>query len=388
MPEFLMQTIENCQDMRAISFYQLAENLNAGLILTSPKLEKPNPQIVYVNSIIQEMSGYTADELIGQSPRIFQGEKTNRSMMNTLKENLESGKVFRGETVNYRKDGSTYDVELNIIPILDANNQALFYLGIQYDISAKRAAERAFLEAEQLLLALEAEKELYRMKSDFVNHFAEYVRHPLTVIRVAAELLDRHNKQIAPERIHSRLRLIMSEVDYMATMLDEIRLAANGFEAQPVLHHQNIELGLMIEDIIAHLKNIYPDREIIFEPINVIPQFLQLDSRMVRVVLQHIFGNAAKFSPQKGKVSIRIHSLADYIEIRVKDNGIGIPEESRGQLFKEYYRAPNAVCYKGIGLGLAIVKKNLELLGGSIEINSEENKGTEVIIRLPKELTA
>lgn len=374
------------QTLKQVSFSHLAEELSDGVVLTSPYLQQPNPQIVYVNRNLLKLTGYQLEELIGQSPRIFQGEKTNRTMLAQLRESLIAESSFTGETVNYRKDGSPYEVQLTVTPIKDENGKLLYFMGIQRDMSAHREAERSYLEAERLRLALQAEKELNHMKADFIHHFTEQIRQPLTMIRVAAELLDRYGTQISAERQHSRLRLIMNEVDYLATTLDDIRMASSGFDEKPILRLQAIEIEQVLKNIIKSSEEQYPQRRFFIEKDMFFPIELRLDGRLLRIVLHHLLNNAAKFSPPQSEIRICLHATRETITIVISDKGIGIPEESREHLFKHYYRAPNASSYKGIGLGLVIVKRNVENMGGTIELESREKEGTTVRISLPRNL--
>lgn len=95
----------------------------------------PGYPITYANPEFCRMTGYELDELIGQSPAIFQGEKTNRKILSRLKSTIASGKAFHGATTNYRKNGEPYPVEWNISPIFDDERKITHYLSIQKDLS-------------------------------------------------------------------------------------------------------------------------------------------------------------------------------------------------------------------------------------------------------------
>lgn len=102
------------------------------IIITSPE---PGFPIVYANPAFCRMTGYSTDELIGQSPRIFQGEKSNPKVLQRLKADLEAGRDFHGATINYRKNGEPYPVEWNISRVLDGNGSVSHYISIQKDLS-------------------------------------------------------------------------------------------------------------------------------------------------------------------------------------------------------------------------------------------------------------
>jgi len=121
------------------------------IVITSSELELPGPQIIYANRAFCEITGYEPAELLGQIPRILQGEKTDRELLDRLKSTLKGGGFFQGSTINYKKDGSTYWVEWNISPIYDTNNELSCYFCVQHDISAQKELERYKLHLEELV---------------------------------------------------------------------------------------------------------------------------------------------------------------------------------------------------------------------------------------------
>jgi diguanylate cyclase (GGDEF)-like protein/PAS domain S-box-containing protein len=108
------------------------------ILITNGKLDSPdNPKILYVNPAFEKMTGYNKKEIIGKTPRILQGEKTNRAALEELKAKLSRGDFFEGTTVNYKKDGTEYYVEWNISPVKNSKNETLYFVSIQKDISEK-----------------------------------------------------------------------------------------------------------------------------------------------------------------------------------------------------------------------------------------------------------
>lgn len=104
----------------------------------------PGYPIVYANPRFCQMTGYALDELLGQSPKMFQGEKTNRRILDQLKRKVEAGEYFHGATINYRKDGQSYPVEWNISPIREGDGPIRYYLSIQKDLSSLQKVFSSF----------------------------------------------------------------------------------------------------------------------------------------------------------------------------------------------------------------------------------------------------
>ncbi|MGC9458153.1 MAG: sensor domain-containing diguanylate cyclase [Halothiobacillaceae bacterium] len=112
------------------------------VLITTAQLEAPGPKIVYVNPAFCTQTGYSADELIGQTPRILQGPKTDRAVLDRLRETVARGDFFEGQTINYRKDGTPYLVRWNISPLRDAAGQISHYVSVQRDITERMRTEQ------------------------------------------------------------------------------------------------------------------------------------------------------------------------------------------------------------------------------------------------------
>jgi PAS domain S-box-containing protein len=100
------------------------------ICITGPELEKPGPVILYINNKFEELTGYKSEEVIGKTPRILQGEKTDRKTLDHLKDCCSRGEYFEGIAINYRKDGTPFHMVWNINPI-KVGNQIVAFLSIQ-----------------------------------------------------------------------------------------------------------------------------------------------------------------------------------------------------------------------------------------------------------------
>ena len=111
------------------------------IIITSAEIDEPGPRIEYVNPAFTRMTGYEAQEVLGRSPRFLQGPETERAVLDQLRVALEAGETGQGETVNYRKDGSTYVVEWLITPVREADGRITHWVSAQRDVTGRRAGE-------------------------------------------------------------------------------------------------------------------------------------------------------------------------------------------------------------------------------------------------------
>ncbi|CAM4168001.1 sensor domain-containing diguanylate cyclase [Vreelandella rituensis] len=134
--------------MREMEYQRLLETAVeqsfSAAIITTANLDLPGPTITYVNPAMTSMSGYSREELLGATPRLLQGPKTDREILHRLRVALEAGEYFEANTVNYRKDGTPYQVEWNISPVRNEAGVITHFVSVQHDIT------RAFEDQKQI----------------------------------------------------------------------------------------------------------------------------------------------------------------------------------------------------------------------------------------------
>jgi len=118
------------------------------IVITSLHLEKPGPEIVYVNDGFTKMTGYSREEAIGATPRILQGEKTDRAVLDKLKQRLKDGQAFFGHTVNYRKDGTEFINQWDIHPLTDNKGEITHWVSYQHDITERKRSEKKVVDSQ------------------------------------------------------------------------------------------------------------------------------------------------------------------------------------------------------------------------------------------------
>ena len=163
------------------------------IIITTKDLNFPGPQIVYVNPGFTRMTGYSAQEVLGKTPRIFQGPKTDGSVLKQLKSTLQQGGVFFGQAINYRKDGTEFWNEWHIEPIRDEQGSVEYYVAIQHDITQRKASEEAIQQKnaalKEILAQIEIEKK--NIKDDVSLNVEEVLLPALRKLRRKGSVLDR-----------------------------------------------------------------------------------------------------------------------------------------------------------------------------------------------------
>ena len=145
------------------------EHASDAVIITTPGLEAPDPRVLYVNPAFTRMTGYSQVEMLGRSPRVLQGEKTERGVLERVKREMRLGRAASAETVNYRKDGSEFRVEWTISPIHDRRGRVTHWMAMQRDVTRRRRQEEERRLVEEALRVSEARhRALTEALPDFV----------------------------------------------------------------------------------------------------------------------------------------------------------------------------------------------------------------------------
>lgn len=116
------------------------------IIITTLELDKPGPQIVFVNEGFERMTGYSREEVIGKSPRILQGKKTDRAVLDKLRKRLKEGQAFFGHTVNYKKDGTEFINQWDIHPLTNKDGEITHWVSYQHDITERKRSEKRVVD--------------------------------------------------------------------------------------------------------------------------------------------------------------------------------------------------------------------------------------------------
>lgn len=339
-----------------------------------------NGKIIWVNEAIEKLSGYNEKDLIGKTPSLFKSGLMPNDFYSKMWQTIQSGKVWKGELINKRKDGSYYEEEMTITPILNENNEISHFISIKQDITERKKNEREIREAK-----VKAE-EINKLKSTFLANMSHELRTPLVGILGFAELLrdnisEKEYSEMA-SRIHKSGKRLL---DTLNSILDLSRIEANKME----LKLDNINVCRVVREnliqfeALASSKNLYLKAELEDDEI-----ISYLDEKILHQILNNLINNAIKYT-QKGGVTVEVRKgvidNSKNVFIKIKDTGIGIPAESISKIFEEFRQVSEGLDRKfdGTGLGLTLTKKFVEVLGGKIQVESEVNKGSIFTISFP-----
>lgn len=354
--EHVLREVRNTQ-----KFQQAVDAATDGIVITTPK-----PEILYVNPIWQELTGYTADEAVGKNPNILQSKKTPQKVYQEMWSHLTKQQPFTTEEIiNTRKDGTEYPAHLSVFPIVQ-NGETQFYVGIHQDITKRM--------------------ELDKRKTEFISIASHQLNTPLSGMKWFLELLMLGK---GGELNPTQKSYLQNVIDSNANMISLVR---------SLLNISRIESGRIIVDpkptsikeLVTHLiGEIRPQAEKRNQKITLniarnVP-LIKIDPKLIQHVYLNLLSNAIKYSPDNSTISLTIRKNRDSIVSCVKDSGYGIPKSEQSKLFEKFFRAENVRRREvdGSGLGLYLVKTVVESSGGEIWVNSEEDKGSEFCFSLP-----
>ncbi|MDO8668752.1 MAG: ATP-binding protein [Candidatus Buchananbacteria bacterium] len=335
-------------------------------------ITNPDGLILHANKSIERITGFKLKEVLGRKvgSRELWGGQMGPDFYKKLWKTIKiDKKTFSGELINHRKNGDNYNVLVRISPVLDDKNRVVYFVGIERDITK--------------------EKEVDKMKTEFVSVASHQLRTPLTAIRWYVEevyngelgKLNKNQKDYLKQILESNERMIRLVND----LLNVSRLESGRVTVEPVLTDLVELIGTVVNEcgILAKAKNCQLN---FIKPKSKISK-IKIDPVLIAQVINNLVSNSLKYSKSSGEkcsVVIDLSKKDPNVIISVKDNGIGIPSGLQNRVFDKFFRADNAIKSEteGTGLGLYISKMVVEASGGKIWFESSED-GTTFTFTLP-----
>ncbi|MGF1575344.1 MAG: PAS domain S-box protein [Cyanophyceae cyanobacterium] len=353
-------------------------NTNDAVIITEAEpINEPGPRILYVNEAFTHITGYTPDEVLGKTPRFLQGPNTDPAKLQKIRTALTRWESITVELINYRKDGSEFWNEFNLVPVADARGSYTHWVAVQRDTTARK-------RADEIRLALERERELSALKTRFFSMASHEFRTPLSIALAAAQVLENSQDEwYNTEKRLRNLRRIQDSVKNMVQLLDDI-LTINRAEARNLAFNPKpFNLELYCHHLIEEMQLSAGSRYTLTYAYQGTAYPVNLDEKLMHSTLSNLLSNAVKYSPNGGHILLELRFEVDTVQIKVQDEGIGILPEDQLKLFEPFHRGKNIHTIPGTGLGLVVVKKSVELHQGTIQITSEAGVGTTCVVTLP-----
>ncbi len=357
------------------------EQSPASVVITDPEGD-----IEFVNTKFCEVSGYTKEEVLGKNPRVLKSGFHDKNFYTKLWDTISSGKEWSGEFLNRKKNGENYWESALISPVINKDGDITHYVAIKEDITEKKKM------IEELIIAKDKAEEMNRLKSNFLSNMSHELRTPLNGILGYAEILtslleDAEQLDMvlgiyqSGRRLSDTLNFIL---DLSEAETGKIEVSTKDISVVPIItecirsfhedaQNKNLQLETIIKDenIVAHL-----------------------DDLLLKRIVHNILDNAIKFT-KEGKISVEIGKevvaangetgRGENLYIKIEDTGIGIPADKIDLIWEEFRQVSEGISrsYEGPGLGLTISKKAVELMHGTIAVQSNYGAGSAFTVKFP-----
>lgn len=229
--------------------------------------------------------------------------------------------------------------------------------------------------------AFEDEHEQRLLKARLVAMFSHDFRNPLAIISSSISMVRTYGDRLDEERRQKHFDRALSSVKQLTQMLDDMLMVSQLESGVLTYDPELVNVTEFIQEIINDFQIIHSDNHsLIFH--SDVREAVMLDSRLLRQMISNLISNAIKYSPNGGRIWVKLQLEHPELILSIRDEGIGIPEADQARLFNAFQRASNVGKIMGTGLGLAIVKQAVNLHHGTIAFESQLGKGTHFIITL------
>ncbi len=378
------QVIEYCLD---ISELKKGEEERRRLVtaieqgIDSVVITDKKGMIQYVNPSFEKTTGYTKDEVIGWNQRNLQSGKYDASFYQDIWRTLASGKPWQGHLINKKKDGTLYEEEVSITPVLNEAGKIINYVAVKHDVTEQMKLEEQLRQAQ---------------KMESIGTLAGGIAHDFNNILAAimgfSELAKRH---LPPgTAAGDDIDQIIKSGKRAATLVQQILEFSRKTEQklQPLQPH------LIVQEVIQMLRSTLPTTVEIQTDIDPACGTIMADSTKFHQVVMNLCTNAfhalqnehgtlrVTLSRQEGSAKDREKKMGDsglFIALSVSDTGQGMDPETASHIFEPYFTTKEQGRNKGTGLGLAVVHGIIEGYKGVIEVESEPGKGSTFRVLIP-----
>ena len=377
------------------------------------RLKKKDTEILYRDELFQKLSMNVDDVFLMLDAQTYQVDYVSPNAEKLLGITVEQiredicvlGKLYPKETEDTKKnyleeirdqEQKEWDFEslhqktgehrwFHIVAIGSVVNGKKKYILVMSDRTSDKKMNQALSEA------VRAAENANRAKSTFLSNMSHDIRTPMNAIigfatLAASSIEDR-------KKVRDYLGKILSSSNHLLSLINDI-LDMSRIESGKI---QLEETEVSLSDVLHDLKTIISGQihakqlELYMDAMDVTNEDVYCDKTRLNQVLLNLLSNAVKFTPAGGTVSVRLKQFpgiakgSELYEIRVKDNGIGMSPEFVQKIFSPFERERTSTVSRtqGTGLGMAITKNIVDMMGGTIEVRTEQGKGTEFIVRLP-----
>jgi excisionase family DNA binding protein len=257
---------------------------------------------------------------------------------------------------------------------------------LEHEVAERRRVE------EQLQVALAAERAArseieaaLRVREEFLSIASHELRTPITVLTAQAQLSLRRLERngLDPERVAHALRMMGTQADKLGRLVGHLLDVARLDGGKLQLELETTNLAHLVDQVVSAARSLAEDTHTISLSAPAVVE-CEVDALRLEQVLTNLIDNAIKYSPEGGRVDVVLTQPSRHsVELSVRDDGLGIPDDRRDQIFDRFYQAHDTNYRSGMGLGLYVCRQIVELHGGEIFAECPPDGGTRLLVRLP-----
>ncbi len=351
------------------------EKIDESVVITDPL-----GNIEYVNSAFENLSGYSSDEALGGKPNLLRSGVHEDGHYLHLWQTISNGDVWRGQFVNRKKDGTLYQEDVTITPVLDSKGRVQHYVAVKRDITKQVATEEQQRQSQKM-------QAIGTLSGGIAHDFNNILTPIMGFAEMSILLVDGN------EALRANLLEIVNAADRAGKLIDQIL----SFSKQTEKKTASLGARAIVEEVLVFLRASLPACIEIVQEMDSDAK-VRVDPTQLHQVIMNLCTNAYQALCDEGgviKVSLRSVTLGKrqgveigklshrkYIRLRVEDNGRGIPKEYVNRIFDPYFTTRDI--NEGHGFGLSVVYGIVNEYGGAVIVNSEPGQGSCFDVYLPE----
>ncbi|MGB5436215.1 MAG: PAS domain S-box protein [Maribacter sp.] len=351
-------------------FTAIAKNFPKGIIIVF----NADFEIVYIDG--GEMYRMGLDKSLFEGKCIDDIDIYSKQRIFRIKEDIK--KTMGGESLSFETRFRNKYFTVNTSPLRSGNDEIQWTLFVYNNISKQKQAET------EIRKALIREQELNELKSRFIAMASHEFRTPLSAIHSSAILIEKQNDAGMEAKREKYVNQIKQNVRGLVVILNDFLSLSKLEEGQVRPNRENIELVAFTKRVVSEMEPNRKRGQRIKVTSNKKSVNAYLDPKLMQHILTNLLSNAIKYSDNDQEILVTLELDNQSTSIRVKDQGIGIPKIEQDKLFQRFFRADNSTNIQGTGLGLNIVKQYTELMGGTVGLESDEDKGSTFWVTFPR----
>jgi PAS domain S-box-containing protein len=339
------------------------------------------------NRAAERMYGYKAEEVLGRHVSLLVPPELSGELQEIMSRIRRGERVEHLETARVRKDGTRIVASVTVSPLRDSSGRLVGASTIARDITEKKRAEA---ERERLLAseqrARRAAEQVSLAKDEFLSMLSHELRTPLTPILGWVHMMLALGP--LPEDVEHGLRVIRKNSETLSRLFNDLLDVASILSGKLRIERETLELGEVVREAVETCRTRAADRSVALEveAESASPVPVSGDRTRLTQVVCNLLDNAVKFSPEGGRVRVRVGARGGEARVEVADEGAGIAPEFLPHVFERFRQADMATTrfHGGLGLGLALVKSLVEAHGGRVEAASDgAGRGSRFSFTLP-----